>query len=232
MKRSITLFLTLLFFISACAPQTAAPVAEPAATEAEPTPGLDGFMVSDQSLLWIELRESRYGFGLVIPCWWSVEGMPPEGDVATMSIQNFDDAFFTRYSENGEWIGGTPPQGVMFMEITAAATDPALSDEEAYLKYVDPATTEVAASQPRRFGANTFTAITLRNKLNPNAGLSVFVTRLEPQTILAFTSYPPSTILTSDFEVILASYARTKSIPVTFPQIAPLPAVGDMKCPF
>ncbi|MBL7942525.1 MAG: hypothetical protein JNM00_07150, partial [Flavobacteriales bacterium] len=195
MKRSITLLSTLLFLISACAPQTAMPSLESTATTEEPTPDLGGIIVNDQSLLWSELRETRFGFGLAIPCWWIVEGMPPEGDVSTMSIQNFDDIFFNEYSENGEWIGGVPPQGVMYMEITAAITDATLTDEQAYLKYVDPATTELAASQPRKFGANTFTVLTLRNKQIQNAGLSVYVTRLDPQTILSFVSYPPSTIL-------------------------------------
>ncbi|MBN8581652.1 MAG: hypothetical protein J0L96_13350 [Anaerolineae bacterium] len=229
MYKRLNLFVTLLFFLAACTPQAEVTPTAEAATEVAP----GGIVVEDQSVFWLELRETRFGFGLVIPCWWQVDGMPAEGNVSTMTLSNFDDAFFKEYSKDGDWIGGVPPQGVMSMTITAAVADPSLSDADAYLSYVDPATTEVVASQSQNFGTNAYTVLTLKNKQNPNlAALSVYVTRLAPDTILVFNSYPPETIVSSDFAAILSSYARTESIPVTFPSYAPQPALGDLICPF
>lgn len=230
MYKRLNMFVVLLFFITACTPP-AESTPTPQATVEEAAPG--GIVVEDQSIFWLELRETRYQFGLVIPCWWRVDGMPAEGDVSTMTLSNFDDAFFKEYSKDGDWIGGVPPQGVMSMTITAAVTEPSLSDADAYLRYVDPATTEVVASQSQNFGSNAYTVLTLKNRQNPNlAGLSVYITRLAPDTILVFNSYPPETIVSSDFAAILTSYARTESIPVTFPDYAPQPALGDLTCPF
>lgn len=229
MYKRLNMFVTLLIFLTACTPQAESTPTPEAATQAAP----GGIVVEDQSIFWLELRETRYGFGLVIPCWWRVDGMPAEGDVATMTLSNLDEAFFKEYSQDGDWIGGVPPQGVMSMTITAAVTDPSLSDADAYLRYVDPATTEVVASQSKNFGTNAYTVLTLKNKQNPNlAALSVYITRLAPETILVFNSYPPETIVSSDFAAILTSYARTESIPVTFPEYAPQPALGDLTCPF
>lgn len=228
MYKRLNMFVTLLFFLAACTPQAEVTPTPTAAVEAAP----GGIVVEDQSIFWLELRETRYGFGLVIPCWWQVEGMPPEGDVSTMTLSNFDDAFFREYSQDGNWIGGVPPQGVMSMTITAAITDASLSEEDSYMRYVDSATTEVIASQSQNFGANAYTVLTLKNKQNPNlAGLSVYITRLAPETILVFSSYPPETIVSPDFAAILTSYARTGSIPVTFPDYAPQQALDDFNCP-
>lgn len=229
MYKRANMIVTLLFFVTACTPQVKSTPTPEAAKENVS----GGIIVEDQSVLWLELRETRFGFGLVLPCWWQVEGMPPEGNVSTMTLSNFDDAFFEQYSQDGDWIGGTPPIGVMSMTITAALTDPSLSEEEAYMRYVDPITTEVVASQSQKFGRNTYTVLTLRNNQNTNlAGLSVYITRLDPETILVFNSYPPETITSPDFAAILTSYARTGSIPVTFPDYAPQPALGDLNCPF
>lgn len=229
MYKRLNMFVTLLFFLAACTPQAEATPTSTSTVEA----ALGGVILEDPSIFWLELRETRYGFGLVIPCWWQVEGMPSEGDVSTMTLSNFDDAFFKEYSKDGNWIGGVPPQGVMSMTITAAVTDPSLSEEESYMRYVDSATTEVIASQSQNFGRNAYTVLTLKNKQNPNlAALSVYVTRLAPETILVFSSYPPETIVSSDFAAILSSYARTESIPVTFPDYAPQTALGNLICPF
>ena len=62
------------------------------------------------------------------------------------------------------------------------------------------------------------------------SGLESVRSALEGYNI-EFSSYPPETIVSPDFAAILTSYARTGSIPVTFPDYAPQQALDDFNCP-
>lgn len=234
MNKRLTLIITTLFLLAACSSpkETTSPSA---ATVEVPTPiagSTPSFVLSDPRAYWKEFREPRFGFGIVIPCWWQVTPMPVDGEVSTMNIRNYDDAYFLKYSENGTWKGGTPPQGVISIDITALSIDPNLSIEEAYMQRVDPNTTELVSAKERNFGNNTYTVITIRNKTSPNyPALTVYAIGLNSNTMLAFIAYPPQEFSASDVQAILASFAGNKAQSVTVPEVAPSPALSDMSCP-
>jgi hypothetical protein len=66
---------------------------------------------------WIKLRDARYGYGLAVPCYWTVYPTPPQGNYAAMSMRSYDDAYFMAHSEKGGWIGGKRPEGAVSMDM-------------------------------------------------------------------------------------------------------------------
>ncbi|MDL1941807.1 hypothetical protein FBQ99_05610 [Chloroflexi bacterium CFX2] len=230
MRIRIISFLTSILLVAACAPtpSTAAPL--PSTDEAAPPTQAES---NPSALLWKEVRNERYGFGIAVPCWWEVTPMPAEGVIASMTIRSYDEAFFAANSERGEWIGGVPPQGAVSMDITAATgMDPSLTVTDSYAQLIDGTSYSIIHSQERALGKNRFTVITLKSFINENAPPSiVYISSLSPDTILIFSVIPVDALYSDDVQAILSSYAAANSDPVTMPKIPPGPALIEKSCP-
>lgn len=219
-----------LFIFTACAPVPAAePTPQP--TLAQPAPQEEAV---SGAVLWREVRNERFGFGIAVPCWWEITPMPADGVISSMTIRSFDEAFFAANSEKGVWLGGVPPQGAVSMDITAATgMDPSVNITDSYAQLVDGTLYSIIHSQERTIGENLFTVITLQNLINENEAPSVVhVSGLSPDTILIFSVYPVDAIRNSDVQAILASYAGTSAEAINLPKIPPQPALTNKACPF
>lgn len=234
-NKSLLLFFLFAVIVSACAPSVAPteespapiPTKEPQAvpTQTEPAPQPEQPIYT----AWRAVRDQRYGFGLAVPCWWIVNPIPEGGYGGTMTIYNYDEAYFNAHSTKGfwEWPNGTLKLDVIVME----GVDPAKSDVDAYIQFVDPSMTGLVSAEPLQVGSHTVTIATLSNLVNtadPNTKLFIF--RLSSDKLLMINPIPQSIINTSDFQAILASIVLKPDEQIILPTITPAPALIDASC--
>ena len=234
-----TKFLAILFLvvlsISACAP-TIAPIEElpePGLTEENllPQPQIETAQPPEQhiSTAWKTVRDARYGFGLAVPCWWLVSPIPAEGFGGVMTIKNYDEAYFNANSNKGfwEWPNGALKLDVIVME----GVDPAKSDADAYMQFVDPTMTGLVSAEPIQINSHTATVATFSNLVNTNdPDTKMFIFRAAPDQLLIVSPIPQSIIDTPDFQAVLESITLTSDEQVTLPTITPAPALINASC--
>ncbi len=236
MKTKLLLLLVIVLSVSACG-QTAAMPNEDLPTVAvteEPE------LIATQTVLppqpeqpvstaWKAVHDPRYGFGLAIPCWWLVNPISADGNEGLQTIKNYDDAYFNAHSNKGfwDWPNGTLKLDIVVME----DIDPAKSDADAYMQFIDPTMTGLVSAESRQIGVNTVTVLTLSNLVNTNdPNSSLFVYRLTPSTLLMVIPIPQTIANSSDFQAILASIVLTSDEQVTLPTITPAPALINASC--
>jgi hypothetical protein len=195
----------------------------PLPTQSEPQPEMP------VSSAWRAVRDPRYGFGLAVPCWWLITPMPEEGFGGVMTIKNFDEAYFNANSIKGfwDWQNGTLKIDVISVE----GVDPAKSDVDAYMQFVDPTMTGLVSAESQQIGANSVTVVTLSNLVNTNdPNTQVFIFRLAPAILLMVVPVPQSIINTPDFQALLGSVVLKPDDQVELPNITPSPALIPSSC--
>lgn len=236
MKNKSLLFLLLVaLVVNACTPSiaptdespTSIPTEEPLAipTQTESVPQSEPPIVTS----WKAIRDARYGFGLAVPCWWLVSPIPEQGMGGVMTITNYDEAYFMAHSSKGfwEWSNGTLKLDIVIME----GVDPAKSDVNAYMQFVDPTMTGLVSVESQQIGSHTATVATLSNLINTNdPNVKLFIFRLAPDKLLMVAPTPQNIIKTPDFQAVLSSIALTVDEQVTLPNITPAPALIDSTC--
>ena len=237
MKTKLLPILILLAVIgSACAPiattpdevlptlvPTEEPLPVPMQTEIAPQPE------QPESTAWKAIRDSRYGFGLAVPCWWLVDPILAEGFGGAMTIKNYDEAFFNAHSNKGfwDWPNGSLKMDVVVME----GVDPAKADAEAYMQFVDPNMTGLVSAETQQAGAHTATVLTVSNMVNRNdPNTRMFIYRLAPDKLILVAPTPQSIIDTPDFQAILSSFVLAQDEHITLPTITPAPALINASC--
>jgi len=197
------------------------PVAAP--TEVAPQPE------QPVSNAWRAVRDPRYGFGLAIPCWWLTNPIPADGIGGVETIKNYDDAYFNANSKKGfwDWPNGTLKLDMVIME----GADPAKSDADAYMQFVDPTMEGLVSTESRQMGVNTVTVVTLSNLVNTNdSNIQLFIYRLSPNILLMVNPIPQTIIDTPDFQALLASIVLTPDTQIQLPTITPAPALINASC--
>lgn len=227
------IFLLALIFLTACSPQATPTASPPDVSETDSATEQNSSRDPSTAWLWKEIRDERFGFGLAVPCWWEVTDMPADGIIASMTVRNYDEAFFTKYSDKGSWIGGNPPQGVISMDITAVTgIDPTLSLEEAYLTSVDSSTYTVTSSQEKDINGRIYTVIALKNQKNQSEPTSiVYIKGLAPDTILIFSTTPNEAMFSNDAQAIFSSFSSVPDEEIVIPQLLPSNALINVACP-
>ncbi len=236
MKTKLLPILILLALLgSACAPVATSAVETPTLIPTEePLPVPTQTEVPSQpeqsaSTAWRAVRDQRYGFGLAVPCWWLVDPIPAQGFGGVMTIKNYDEAYFNAHSNKGfwDWPNGTLKLDVIVME----GVDPAKSDADAYMQFVDPTMTGLVSAESQQIGAHTATVLTLSNLVNTNdPNTKMFVYRMSPSQLLMVAPIPQTIIDTPDFQAILASIVLTPDEQITLPTITPAPALINITC--
>lgn len=235
MKPKPAIFLVIVVLIlSACAPSVTQSETPVPILTGEPLPIPTQTDSSPQSELpvataWKAVRDARYGFGLAVPCWWLVSTIPEGGFGGVMTITNYDEAYFMANSTKGfwDWPNGALKLDVIVME----GVDPAKSDADAYMQFVDPTMTGLVSSERQQIGGHTVTVVTLANLVNTSEPPTrLFIHRLAPDILLMTAPIPQSIIDTPDFKAILASIVLTPDEQVALPTITPAPALIDAPC--
>jgi len=234
-NRTLLLPLLIALVMSACAPisslveETPVPVVTqeplPASTQTESVPQPD----LPISTAWKAVRDPGYGFGLALPCWFQVSPIPGQGYGGVMTITNYDEAYFLSHSTKGfwEWPNGTLKMDVIIME----SADPAKSDADAYMEFVDPTMTGLVSVESQQIGPHTVSVLTLSNLVNTaDPDTRIFIFRPAPNRLLMVAPTPQEIIQTPDFQAILGSITLTSNEQIVLPTVAPAPPLIDGSC--
>lgn len=223
-----------LLLLSACQPEPISPpvTAQPTPlVQPSPTPpppeATPTLLSGDPS--WALVQDPASGVGFAVPCWWGVTLPAAEGAVRTISVVNYDQAFFEANSERGVWKGGQPPEGVISFDLTLATLeDASASDEAAARQWLASDIQAVESVQPATLGRYPALQVQLRSTVN-NEVSTVYAVRAAPRWLALFAITPQSSFSSADIQLILASLALDDSLPVLLPTIPadpPLPGVS------
>lgn len=223
------LLLTLALLLAACQPPATATPAPP--TQASPTPippeATPTLLSGDPS--WALVQDPASGVGFAVPCWWRVTLPAAEGAVRTISVDNYDQAFFEANSERGVWKGGQAPEGVISFDLTLATLeDESASDEAAARRWLESDIQAVESLQPATLGRYPALQVQLRSTVN-NEVSTVYAVRAAPRLLALFAITPQSSFSSADIQLILASLSLDDSQQVLLPTIPadpPLPGVS------
>ncbi|MBK9927682.1 MAG: hypothetical protein IPP66_20620 [Anaerolineales bacterium] len=232
--KSLVFLLVIAIFVSACVPAVASP--EPISTTVEETSPIPTQTQEPSQpeipvvpSVWKTIRDPRYGFGLAVPCWWLVSPIPAEGVGGVMIIKNYDEAYFNANSKKGfwEWPNGTLKLDIVIME----GVDPAKSETDAYVQFIDPTTTGLVSAETQQISSRTVTVVTLSNLVNTNdPHTKLFIFRLAPDKLLIVAPTPQNIIDAPDFQAVLQSIVLTADEQVILPTITPAPALINASC--
>jgi len=223
-------FAAVAWMLSACFPLNKATEQPPAPINTETSEITPAPTDVSSTSSWRAVRDTRYGFGFVVPCWWLVRPIPADSvGGGLVSIANYDEAYYAAHSTKGFWDW---PNGALKIEIIVMeGVDPSNSDADAYMGFVDPTMTSLISADPMELGSNTVTVATLANLINTNdPDIRIFIYRPAPSVILFVVPTPQSIINSTDFQALLNSIVLSADQEINLPAITPGPALIDASC--
>ncbi|MGE5250322.1 MAG: hypothetical protein ACM3QS_08930, partial [Bacteroidota bacterium] len=210
---------------------------EPPATPAGPSALPSPTTVSSAALGWMQYRDPRYGYGIALPCYWSVTPTPMEGTYAAMTARSYSDEFFAQHSERGEWLGGVWPAGAYKLDaVVFENMDASLPVPDALrLWYSIPQNAseqQLVAVEETSFGSRTSYLATLQGGLQGAEKVRIVYFPLRPGRLIGFVFLPGTALESPDVQAILASFVPTSAEAVNFPGRPPAetPGGGPVSC--
>jgi hypothetical protein len=213
-------------------PTPTAEIAEPTrppTTESVPTMtpmvGLSDPVEAMTSPLWVTYRDSEYGYGLALPCYWII--LPGHGSPSTRS---YDEAFAMTHSIRGSWRDGEPPAGAINPDIFVfefgqrgiAASTPL---REAIPQLIDDAIQEM---EEVTLGSQTALVVHLAGEGTPDYFANqLYFFQLSPDSTLMINPKWKRALESTDMQAILASVALSVEEEVVPPDIPPSGPVED-----
>jgi hypothetical protein len=178
---------------------------------------------------WIEYRDNWYGYGLALPCYWTLYTIPSQPD-AVLTMASYDEAFFRAHAEKGEWIGGQWPTGAIKMDIMVfEIVTPTLSLPEA-VRYLFNTRVDgnIELLEEKSFGSNSAIVAHFISEIRPGEKGRVSFFRLSPDRVLLVNALPDTALESSDVQGILSSLAVSRQAPVMMPSFPPAPPLGQI----
>jgi hypothetical protein len=181
---------------------------------------------------WIKLRDARYGYGIAIPCYWSVIPTPSQGNYAAMTIRSYDDAYFMAHSEKGGWVGGKRPEGAVSMDmVVIEGIQPTLALTEAVRQIAASDINVIQSIEPITLGTNTGVLADVQGTQGPRADPpgpnNLVYFRLAPDKVLMVAALPTAALASADVQGILSSLVLSKQQDMALPDFAPAPPLGE-----
>jgi len=235
------LLVVLALSFTACGPQPA--TLEPTSLPTEvpmtrtPFPSAAAPVPATQTTnsAWVEYRDPRYGYGLALPCYWTVSPTPMLGMFATMSARSYTDEFLNSNSDRGNWIGDHWPAGAMNLNVVAIeGIDPSLSMINAIRQFYTSYSSEqsLLSVDEISFEGRTGYVATVAGGLQGGETVRIVYFSINPNTLAAFTFSPSEALNSSDAQAILYSFTLAADQPVSFPPQNPSgpPGGGLIAC--
>lgn len=229
-QKTVFSLLLIVLVISACLPINKVTEQPPLPTTTETPDVVPSQEDVPATSSWRAVRDPRYGFGLAVPCWWLVRPIPVDsmgGGVFTIS--NYDEAYFLQHSSKGFWDW---PNGSLKIEIVVMeGVDPANSNADAYMDFVDPSMTALVSADAVQIGEINVTVATLANLVNTNdPDIKIFIYRPSPAILFFVVPTPQAIIESPDFQALLNSMVLSTDEEIELPTITPAPALIDASC--
>ena len=173
---------------------------------------------------WVEYRDPRYGYGLALPCYWTVTPTPMEGTFATMSARSYSDEFFAAHSDRGVWTGDAWPAGAYKLDaVIFEGIDPSLSMQDAihytYATYSNEQ--ELVSVEEKTYDRHLGYIATVQGGPQGGETLRVVYFAIGPDALLSLVFYPEAAQDEPDLQAMLGSFASALDEPVAFPAQAP-----------
>lgn len=249
-KPELTILLSALFLVAAIPDcggtafssmvstvRTAAPVnantgalkAEPTTQPAEISTGFSTPLATPTSVYtyamasqWVEYWDRRYGYGLAIPCHWTIYSTPLEGQAATLSMTSYDEAFIRAQTDKGVWKNNQPVEGALKIDLTVferIAPDASLEDVVRQELTNEFATVE--SVQEKALGLRQVVLAILVRRVDASDKNQVIAFRISPDKVLIMSVLPASAWESSDVQGVLHSFAFSHQEKIVMPSTAP-----------
>jgi hypothetical protein len=168
---------------------------------------------------WSEYRDTRYGYGLALPCFWQINPTPTDGYSGVMTAHSWSDDFFKANSVRGNWKDDIWPAGAISLQVWGEEQiDPLLSTTEAITNYYSNSETDkIVSLEEASFGRNNATVVTLASALHPEEINKVLAFRLAPNKIMFFAFNPQSSLDSMDAQGILNSLVFSSEEAIAIP---------------
>jgi hypothetical protein len=252
----LSFMIVITIFVSGCRPLQTAP--QPVATEealpqstVTPVPTEDEFsqptatpvpteLVSTEPVQgdspWVEYRDPRYGYAIVLPCYWTYTPTPMEGMFAAMTAHSYSEEFFVAHSERGNWQNDIWPEGAMKMDVFVyEGVDPALDLTNAVNRFYDDYSTEqeLTSVEEVTIGSHPALLVTVTGGLSGGTVNRLVYFRLAPDKLIWFIYYPDIAMDSPDARAIMNSLVLSSNEELAFPSINPSgrPEDGSISCP-
>jgi hypothetical protein len=178
---------------------------------------------------WVEVWDKKYGYGIALPCWWTVYPTPPQGMHGTMTVQSYDEAYAQKHTVRGEWPNGEPPSGVVKIDFIGwEGIDPQMSTADAVRQQLTNDEQTVKTVEERTAGPNKVVVADVRSKRDPNQPHYLYIYRLAPDKLLVASAFPSRAVESAVVQGILASVALTPQEKINTPTFAPGEALPEV----
>jgi hypothetical protein len=224
MKKFLLTIAASALLLCACAPAATATQLPADPTIIPPTNAPTQSAPNDQ---WISYRDSYYGYGIALPCWWVVNPTGEHG--GAMSLRSYDDAFFAAHSTKGNWTDNIVPQGAVKLDFVVIENlDPA-ADTETLIRQNSPPEDEIVSTTPADFNGHAALLVEFKHTTSdPVTYVKAYFLRFGPDKLLLVAGYPHEGLQSADVQAVLHSLAFSDSESIAFPSTAPGPALDGM----
>ena len=171
---------------------------------------------------WVEYWDRRHGYGLVIPCHWTVYPTPLEGKTATLVLMSYDENFARANTEKGAWKGNQWPEGALKIDMTVydgITPDDSLAD--VVRQNLDGEFSAIESAQEKTLGSRMVVSAVLARRNDPSDKSQVIAFRISSDKVLIMSVLPPSAWESSDVKGILNSMAFSRQEKIVMPLTSP-----------
>jgi hypothetical protein len=183
-----------------------------------PTPILTSAVTSK----WIEYWDRRYGYGLAIPCHWTVYPTPSEGKAATLTMMSYDENFARANTDKGEWKGTQWPAGALKIDLTVfEGIAPGDSLADAVRQNLDNEFSAIESVQEKALGSRMIVSAVLARRNDPSNKSQVIAFRISSDKVLITSVLPANAWESSDVKGVLNSVAFSRQEKIVMPSTSP-----------
>ncbi|MBN2444864.1 MAG: discoidin domain-containing protein [Spirochaetales bacterium] len=172
---------------------------------------------------WVEFRDDRFGYGVMVPSEWEIKEAPDAGHLSTTSIMNYDSEQIVQTGiSDVEWPEETLKVDIIVIENIETGTpfDQAIRDNLLDLPYI---LTDVLPDS--EYGLSGAMAIRFVNSNNPSDSIRSLGTWLGPDKIMTLFLYPETAWQRPAVKEIIGSMSFSPDTKTRRPQVLPFPAI-------
>jgi hypothetical protein len=185
---------------------------------ATPTSVYTGAMNSQ----WVEYWDQRYGYGMAVPCHWTVYPTPLEGEAATLSMMSYDESFIRAHTDKGEWKNNQPAKGALKIDLTVfERIAPDASLEDVVRQKLTNEFSTIESVQEKALGLRQVVLAILARRVDASDKNQVIAFRISPDKVLLMSVLPTSAWGSSDVQGVLDSFAFSHQEKIVIPSTSP-----------
>jgi len=153
---------------------------------------------------WISYWDAYYGYGLALPCWWTINPTGEHG--GAMTLRSYDDPFFEAHSTKGEWTDMVAPPGAVKMDIAMFENVDINAKTEDAIRESSPPEDEIVSTQPVDLNGHPAFLVEFKDtKSDPPTYAKAYYLRFAADKLLILAAYPTELLESDDVQAIVHS---------------------------